>query len=90
MIIEINTLSLDQQVTYELIVPGVITKEWLGWLDEIDITVTMNDNGMQVSQLIGIFDQAALHGLLRRLYSLGIPLQSVRWIQKNQAAKPVD
>jgi hypothetical protein len=34
-------------------------------------------DGSPFSTLIGVVDQAALQGLLRRLYSLGIPLISV-------------
>jgi hypothetical protein len=33
-----------------------------------------------VATLTGTFDQAALQGALRRLYSLGLPLISVIWI----------
>ena len=40
------------------------------------------DEGMPVSTLIGKFDQAALQGLLGRLYSLGIPLISVNWVEE--------
>jgi hypothetical protein len=34
-------------------------------------------NGQPVTILTGTFDQAGLQGLLRRLYSLGLPLISV-------------
>jgi len=34
-----------------------------------------------VTTLTGKLDQAALHGLLRRLYSLGLPLISVNCIE---------
>ena len=34
-----------------------------------------------VTILTGTVDQAALHGLLRRLYSLGLPLISVNCIE---------
>ena len=41
------------------------------------ITVESNSDDLPVTTLTGIVDQAALHGLLRRLYSLGLPLISV-------------
>lgn len=42
------------------------------------ITVENGDDGPPVTTLTGVVaDQAALHGLLRRLYSLGLPLISV-------------
>jgi hypothetical protein len=41
------------------------------------VVVESEGNDPPVTTLTGIFDQAALHGLLRRLYSLGLPLISV-------------
>jgi hypothetical protein len=41
------------------------------------------DYGPPVSTLAGTFDQAGLHGVLRRLYSLGLPLVSVVWVKRD-------
>jgi hypothetical protein len=41
------------------------------------ITFKSNGEGLPVTTLTGTVDQAALQGLLRRLYSLGLPLISV-------------
>jgi len=41
------------------------------------ITVESEGDGSLVTILTGNVDQAALQGLLRRLYSLGLPLISV-------------
>jgi len=41
------------------------------------VTVGSDDDGLPVSTLIGAFDQATLQGLLRSLYSLGLPLISI-------------
>jgi hypothetical protein len=41
------------------------------------ITIESDGDGLPVTTLTGTVDQAALHGLLRRLYSLGLPLISV-------------
>ena len=38
-------------------------------------------NSHPVTTLTGALDQAALHGLLRRLYALGLPLISVNFIE---------
>ena len=40
-------------------------------------TVESEGDGPPVTTLTGTVDQAALQGLLRRLYSLGLPLISV-------------
>jgi hypothetical protein len=41
------------------------------------ITVESEGEGPPVTTLTGTIDQAALQGLLRRLYSVGLPLISV-------------
>ena len=41
------------------------------------VTVESDDEGLPVSTLTTTLDQATLMGLLRRLYSLGLPLISV-------------
>jgi hypothetical protein len=47
----------------------------------MEITVESDGDGPPVTTLAGIVDQAALQGLLRRLYSLGLPLISVNWVE---------
>ncbi|MCJ7662126.1 MAG: hypothetical protein MUO67_23525 [Anaerolineales bacterium] len=41
------------------------------------MTVGCDYLGLPVTTLIGTFDQAVLQSILRRLYSLGLPLSSV-------------
>jgi len=48
------------------------------------LTVDKDTDGLPVTTLTGTIDQAALQGLLRRLYSLGLPLISVVWIKKER------
>ncbi|MEJ2265790.1 MAG: hypothetical protein P8X95_20285 [Anaerolineales bacterium] len=45
------------------------------------MTLTVESDGSPITTLTGIFDQAALHGLLRQLYSRGLPLISVNCIE---------
>ncbi|MFC1922267.1 hypothetical protein ACFLY4_03170 [Chloroflexota bacterium] len=70
-------LTLDQAVTYEIRVPGELNERWVDWVENMLIAVEIDDDEMPVSTLTGTLDQAALQGLLRRLYSLGLPLISV-------------
>jgi hypothetical protein len=48
------------------------------------ITVEGEEKGPPVTTLTGIVDQAALQGLLRQLYALGLPLLSVNRIDPDQ------
>ena len=70
-------LTLDRPVTYQIKVPGHLDASWSDWAGAMRITVGSDDDGRPVTILTGTIDQAALHGLLRRLYSLGLPLISV-------------
>jgi hypothetical protein len=71
-------LTLDRPATYQIKVPGYLDKRWSDWAGGMTITVESGDNGPPATTLTGVVvDQAALQGLLRRLYSLGLPLLSV-------------
>jgi len=70
-------LSLDRPVDYQIKVPGRIDESWSDWLGEMTIRIESEGDGSLYTTLTGRLDQAALQGLLRRLYSLGLPLVSV-------------
>ena len=46
------------------------------------ITVESEGDGQPVTTLTGAVNQAVLQGLLRRLYSLGLPLISVICVER--------
>lgn len=73
--------TLDRPVTYQIQVPGKLGENWLDWISEMTITVKAEGDGPPVTTLTGTLDQAALQGLLRRLYSLGLPLISVTCVE---------
>jgi hypothetical protein len=59
---------------YEIRVTGHLARRWATWFD--GMTVTTQDDGTTV--IHGpVADQSALHGLLRKLSDLGLPLVSV-------------
>jgi hypothetical protein len=70
-------LTLHRPATYQIKVPGELDKSWSDWAGGMTITVESEGGGPPVTTLTGTVDQAALQGLLRRLYSLGLPLVSV-------------
>jgi hypothetical protein len=75
-------ITLDRPATYQIKVPGHLGESWSDWAGGMAITVESEGDGLPigdrpVTTLTGTLDQAALHGLLRRLYSLGLPLISV-------------
>jgi hypothetical protein len=70
-------LTLDRPAAYEIKVPGELDESWSDWDGSMTIAVESEGKGPPVTTLTGRLDQAALQGLLRRLYSLGLPLISV-------------
>jgi hypothetical protein len=74
-------LALDQLVAYQIRVPGHMDESWLNWFGKVNVDLGCDETGSPVTTLVGTFDQAALIGLLRRLYSLGLPLISVNCLE---------
>ena len=73
-------LTLDRPATYQIKVPGHLDESWSDWDGKMTITIESDVDGLPVTTLTGTVDQAALHGLLRWLYSLGLPLISVNCV----------
>jgi hypothetical protein len=61
-------------MVYEIRVRGHLDPAWEDWF--YGLTITLEDNGDML--LTGtVVDQAALHGLLRKVRDVGLPLISV-------------
>ena len=73
-------LTLHQPVVYQIEVPGMLRENWSDWDSGLSITISHDSNGLPVTVLTGEMDQAALQGLLRRLYGLGLPLLEVHYV----------
>jgi hypothetical protein len=75
-------LTLDGPATYQIKVPGELDARWSDWAGEMVIAVQSGGEGPPVTTLTGTIDQAALQSVLRRLYSLGLPLVSVTLVEE--------
>jgi hypothetical protein len=69
-------LSLDIPVTYHIKVPGHLNENWSEWTEKMAMTTEYDDSGLPITLFVGSIDQAALQGILRQLYSLGVALIS--------------
>ena len=76
--------SLHEPIGYQVKVAGEPGKNWAEWLGQVDIHLESGPSGTVITKITGCFDQAALLGLLRRLYYLGYPLISVNHIQQHE------
>jgi hypothetical protein len=64
----------SQPMVYQIRLKGHLGSQWTDWFE--GLTITLEDNGDTL--LTGpVIDQAALHGLLKRVRDLGLPLVSV-------------
>jgi hypothetical protein len=72
-----------QPMVYQIWVKGHLGREWTDWFE--GLTVTTLDNGETL--LTGpVVDQAALHGLLKKVRDVGMPLISVLRVEGDQAS----
>ena len=63
----------DRPMVYQIRIKGHLGPRWSEWFD--GLTITPTDDGETL--LTGpVADQAALHGLLRKVRDLGMPLIS--------------
>ena len=71
-----------QPIVYQIRLKGHLDSQWTDWFD--GMTVTLEDSGDTL--LTGpVVDQAALHGLLKKVRDLGMPLVSVGLLEHGQA-----
>ena len=81
----ISTENHHEPGVYEIRLKGHLDAKWADWFD--GLTITRLDNGETL--LSGpVVDQAALHGVLRKVRDLGLPLVSVNQIDPKQANGP--
>jgi hypothetical protein len=63
-----------EPMVYQIRIKGHLGRQWTDWFE--GLTVTLEDNGEML--LTGsVVDQAALHGVLKKVRDLGMPLVSV-------------
>jgi hypothetical protein len=81
-----STVDQDEPALYEIRLKGHLDARWADRFG--DMTITLEDNGDTL--LTGpVVDQAALHGLLKKVRDLGLPLISVNRVKADHPDESV-
>ena len=76
------TTDPSQPLVYQIGIEGHLGREWADWFEGLAITALDNGETLLTGPVI---DQAALHGLLKKVRDLGMPLLSVNRGKPGQA-----
>lgn len=81
-----NKLNLKtdsgQPMVYQIKVEGHLDREWTDWFGGLTITLEEDGDTLFTGPVL---DQAALHGLLKKVRDLGMTLVSVKRVKPSQA-----
>ena len=70
-----------QPTIYQIRVKSHLGSDWTDWFEGLKITLEEGGDTLLTGP---VADQAALHGLLKKVRDLGIPLLSVNPVQSNE------
>jgi hypothetical protein len=80
---EERRVCMEESAEYEVILGGCLGKHWMVWFAGMEMRYTEDGHTM----LRGwVRDQAALHGMLRTVRDVGLPLLALRRVTEQKAA----
>lgn len=71
----------DQASLYVIRLKGHLAGQWADWFDGLAVELTVGGDTLLTGPVL---DQAALHGLLKRVRDLGLPLLAVHCMASNE------
>ncbi|MGB3712911.1 MAG: hypothetical protein WA996_00620 [Candidatus Promineifilaceae bacterium] len=71
----------SQPMVYEIRIKGHLSCQWTEWFGGLNITMEEDGETLLTGPVV---DQAALHGLLKKVRDLGLPLISVNRVEPCQ------
>ena len=80
---QLSNPNADQQTVYQFRIKGHLGQQWMNWFEGLTITSEEDGNTLLSGPVI---DQSAIHGILKKIRDLGMPLLSVNAI----SLKPQD
>ena len=73
-----NTRKFDKASIYKIRVYGNLDRKWADWFDGVTIEPQPGEETLLVGR---VADQAALHGIINKIFDLGLPLLAVERIE---------
>ena len=77
--------DLGKSMVYQIRIKGHLGHQWTAWFEGLTITLEEDGNTLLTGPVV---DQAALHGLLKRVRDLGMSLVSVSSVQPDGSDVP--
>jgi hypothetical protein len=78
-------MDQGQPIVYQIRIKGHLGSQWTDWFEGLNITLEDNGDTLLTGPVV---DQAALHGLLKKVRDLGLPLVSVCPEELGQTVAP--
>ena len=80
-----SEINPGQPMVYQIRIKGHLGPQWTDWFGGLAITLESNGHSLLTGPIV---DQAALHGVLKKVRDLGLPLISVVCVTSTQAGAP--
>ena len=77
----------SQQIMYQIRIKGHLDRKWRDWFEGMSISLENNGDTLITGPVV---DQSALHGLVKKVRDLGLPLISVNRMVPGQTQSPDD
>lgn len=77
--------DIPQPMLYQIRIKGHLDSQWTDWFEGLTITLEEDGDTLLTGRLV---DQAALHGLLKKIRDLGMPLVAVCPLEHCPAISP--
>jgi len=72
--------ATDQPTVYQIRIKGHLGPQWMDWFE--GLTITLEEDNTLLTGLVS--DQSALHGILKKVRDLGVPLLSVNSVDSGR------
>jgi len=74
----------DQPKVFQIKIQGHLSQQWKDWFEGLTITLEEDGNTLLSGRVV---DQSALHGILKKIRNLGMPLLSVNSVDPYPVTK---